>query len=95
MTARESASLRRELRFVLSRRDYDAAVWTIEHDPDAGAVLRRLDQLGRGRLTIVVTDYGIRPNASANAEWDRELFEWITVAGRACVPKETDRRLKG
>jgi hypothetical protein len=86
MSARESASFARDLRFVLSLAEYEEAVWMIEHNPDAADVLRRLELLGRGSLTLEVTDYRMHQNPSPPAEWARERFAWITVSGRACVP---------
>ena len=85
LTARQSARIERPLRFVLTRADYDAARAAIDQPP-ADETLKRMDQLGRGRLSFVITDYQVRDMTLADGR-QADAFEWITFKGEACVPK--------
>ena len=83
LTARQSARIERPLRFVLTRADYDAARAAIDHLPPA-ETLKRLDQLGRGRLSFVITDFQVRDVTLADGR-QADVFDWITFRGEACV----------
>jgi hypothetical protein len=86
MTARQSAQIPRPLRFVTTRADYDAARAAIELQ-SAEETLKQLDQLGRGHLTLAITDYRIRDVTLADGR-QSDAFEWIVFKGKACVPKQ-------
>jgi hypothetical protein len=90
MTARESASLGRQLRFTLSRADDDEAVAVIDSERSADEVLRRLEQLGRGQLRLEITDYALRPHPRPVVDGAPDVFEWITFKGRACAPERPE-----
>lgn len=90
MTARESASFARQLRFTLSRADYDEAVAVIDSGRSADEVLKRLEQLGRGQLRLEITDYALRPNPRPGVAGTRDILEWITFKGRACAPERLE-----
>jgi hypothetical protein len=85
-SARSSARIERPLRFVTTRADYDAALTAIDL-PSAGDTLKRLDQLGRGHLTLIITDYGIQDLTLPDGE-KSDAFDWIRFKGEACVPKQ-------
>jgi len=85
LTARQSARIQRRLRFVLTRADYDAARAAIDLR-SAEDTLKRLDQLGRGRLSFVITDFQVRDLPRVD-RGQGDAFDWITFEGEACVPK--------
>ena len=84
LTARQSARIQRPLRFVVTRADYDAARAAIELR-SAEETLKRMDQLGRGRLSFVITDFQVRDVTLAGGR-QRDAFDWITFKGEACAP---------
>jgi len=88
LSARDSARIERPLRFVLTRADYDAARAAIDSQQSAEETLRRLDQLGRGHLSFVITDYQIREDVTLADGRKGDAFDWITFKGEACVPKQ-------
>jgi len=88
LTARESARIQRPLRFVLTRPDYDAARVAIDlQSPEE--TLKRLDQLGRGRLSFVITDFHVRDVTLPDGR-QADAFDWISFRGEACVPREKE-----
>jgi hypothetical protein len=86
MTARQSARIQRPLRFVVTRADYHAARAAIELE-SAAETLQRLDQLGRGHLSLTITDYRIRDVTLPDGR-QGDTFVWITFKGEACVPNQ-------
>ena len=88
LSARDSARIERPLRFVLTRADYDAARAAIDDTRSAEQTLRQLDRLGRGTLSFVIVDYGIRDDARLADGRTTDAFEWIMFKGQACVPKQ-------
>lgn len=84
LTASESADVPRDLRFVVTRADYASLRASLEPDP-AGVTLERMEALGRGRLSVVITDYEL--SAVTSGEGDgRDGFKWITFEAEVCVP---------
>ena len=78
VTALESVGVsRRELRFVLSRHDAQAAR-DIASAARVGDLqrLKELDRLARGTLTLRITD----------ADADDEVIRWVEFEGEACIP---------
>jgi hypothetical protein len=88
LSAQDSARIERPLRFVLTRADYDAARAAIDGRLSGAETLRRLDQLGRGKLSLVITDYRIRDNGRLPDGRTTDVFEWVTFNGEACVPRQ-------
>jgi hypothetical protein len=86
LSARQSARIERPLRFLVTGADYDAARAVIDLR-SAEEILKRMDQLGRGRLSFVITDFQIRDVTFADGR-QGDAFDWITFKGEACVPKE-------
>jgi hypothetical protein len=86
LTARQSARIERPLRFVLTRADYEAARVAIDLE-SATDSLKRLEQLGRGRLSFAITDFRIR-DVTLHDGRQSDAFEWITFRGEACVPRQ-------
>ena len=86
LTARESARINRPLRFVVTRAQYTAARAAIDLE-SAAETLKRLDQLGVGRLSLTITDFQIRDIRLPDGRHG-DAFEWITFKGEACVPKQ-------
>jgi hypothetical protein len=86
LSARDSLRIERPLRFVLTKSDHSAAVAAIGLQSDD--TLRRLDQLGRGRLSLQITGHQIRDIVLPDG-WRGDAFEWITFTGEACVPRST------
>lgn len=84
MTARESLRIERPLRFVLTKADRSAAVDAIALQSDE--TLKRLAQLGRGRLSLQITDHQIREIVLPDGR-PGDAFEWITFTGEACAPR--------
>ena len=89
LTARQSARIGRPLRFVMTRADYDAARAAIDLR-SAEETLKRLDQLGRGRLSFVITDFQVRDVTLADGT-KGDAFDWITFTGEACIPRDRPR----
>jgi hypothetical protein len=85
LSARESMAFVRELRFVLTDEAYEAALKIYKEVVASPDKVGRLEQLGKGRLTIDVVKFGIRP--SARAVPLSEALDWIEFKGEACVPK--------
>jgi hypothetical protein len=85
LTAREAASFERDLRFVLSDADYDAAVKIVNEEVASEEKSARIEQLGVGRLTLMVTSFGLRKTAVRRQF--AETFDWIAFRGEACVPR--------
>lgn len=85
LSARESMAFVRELRFVLTDDAYEAALKIVQEEVASPDKLAKLEQLGKGRLTIDVVKFGIRP--SARAVPLSEALDWIEFKGEACVPK--------
>lgn len=86
LAARESAQIDRRLRFVVTRAQYDAARAAIKLE-SAAETLKRLDQLGVGRLSFTITDSQVRDIVLPDGRRE-DAFEWITFKGEACVPKQ-------
>jgi hypothetical protein len=86
LTARQSASIGRPLRFVVTRADYTAARAAIDLK-DAGETLKRMAELGKGRLTLNITDYRIRDVKLADGQ-PGDAFDWIAFKGEACAPRD-------
>ena len=86
MTARESACIERPLRFVVTRADYDAARAAITL-ASAADTLKRLDALGRGKLSFVIADQRIRDVTLPDGRRG-DAFEWIAFKGEACVLRQ-------
>jgi hypothetical protein len=83
MTARDSLKIERPLRFVLTKPEHSAAIAAIALQSDE--TLKQLDQLGRGRLSLQITDHHIRDIILPDGR-QADAFEWITFSGEACVP---------
>jgi len=79
LTASESASLDRDLRFVLNDLEYAAAVKIVNDEPASAEKMAKIEAMGRGRLSIHVDRFALRPNAPA--------LDWIEFTGEACVPR--------
>ena len=75
----------RELRFVLTDEAYEAALKIVLEEVWSPEKMATLERLGKGRLTIDVVQYGVRP--SARAVPLSEALDWIEFKGEACVPK--------
>ena len=84
LTARQSAVIPRPLRFVLTKADYDAARAAIDGN-SAEETLKRMDELGRGRLILKITDYQVHDVVAADGS-RTDAFDWIVFTGSACVP---------
>lgn len=54
----------------------------------AAATLARLDQLGQGHLSLVITDFRVHAAPSSDGQAG-DVFDWITFRGEACVPRKT------
>jgi hypothetical protein len=86
LTARESVGFARSLRFVLTHEDYLRARSAIETDLPAGDVLKRLDDLGKGWLTLIVSDSKIQKVTQQDGMLV-EALEWIKFRAESCVPR--------
>jgi hypothetical protein len=86
LSARESVTFPRDLRFVTTSDDYRAARAAIDGQLPPGEVLDRLEDLGTGRLSLVITEYGLRGERLSDGPM-LETLEWISFRGEACVPK--------
>jgi hypothetical protein len=84
--ARESASVVRHLRFVLTDEDYEAALKIVREDDAGPEKMARLDRLGKGILSVEVGKFGLR-NVSSRDGVVTETFDWIEFSGEACVPR--------
>jgi hypothetical protein len=85
LTARESASFERRLRFVLTDAEYNAALKNVRDDVAASEKMAKIERLGRGRLTIAIGRFGLRK--AARQEPVGEVLDWIEFKGEACVPR--------
>jgi hypothetical protein len=85
MSARESVGFGRDLRFVITSEDYRAAREAIDSNRPTGEILRRLEELGKGRLSLVISEYGLRGDRLQDGTFS-ETLEWISFRGEACVP---------
>ena len=89
LSARESMAFVRELRFVLTDDAYQAALKIVQEEVASPDKLAKLEQLGKGRLTMDVVRFGIRP--SARAVPLSEALDWIEFKGEPVC--RSDRRL--
>lgn len=87
MSARESAGFDRDLRFVITSADYRAARDAIDSDLPAGDILTRLEELGTGRLSLSITEFGLRGERLQDGTLS-ETLEWISFRGEACAPDD-------
>jgi hypothetical protein len=78
-SARESATFTRLLRFVLDDAEYEAALRVHQEGPAAEERARRLEELGRGTVTLQITAFTVRPP---------DGLAWIEFSGDACVPAQ-------
>ncbi|MCU0251868.1 MAG: hypothetical protein MUE61_16835 [Vicinamibacterales bacterium] len=86
LTARESVQIQRDLRFVLNRAAYEAAVKIVETEPAGTAKMAALERLGQGTLTVRITGYEVHEGIKHS--WGTsDGLEWIEFEGRACVPR--------
>ena len=85
--ADDSLSVERRLRFVLTEEDYYRASKVIDAAP--ADVLKELERLGKGSLTLKVTGFALRRHEVApGVDVEGHEIDWIEFSGRACVPKE-------
>ena len=80
VSARDSATFTRLLRFVLNDEEYAAALKIQQEGPAAEERERRLEQLGRGTVTLQIGAFALQPSGG---------LAWIEFAGDACVPART------
>jgi hypothetical protein len=85
LTARESVGFDRSLRFVLNRNDYDRAEAIVRNDLPASETSKRLEDLGRGTLSIRVTNFAIDQTTGRSGTAD--ALAWIEFEARACRPE--------
>ncbi len=90
VTARQSVQMWRPLRFVVTRADHDAARAAHELS-SAEETLAQLERLGRGRLSLVITDFGLRNATPRYSGGVSEILDWIAFTGEACVDGRADR----
>lgn len=87
LTSEESAALPRDLRFVLTSTDYEAALAAASARPlDADRVTQVLARLRLGRLRLTVSDYRLAPLDDTPGGAKMRRFQWIALSGEACVP---------
>lgn len=84
LSARESVGFPRDLRFVITFEDYQAAREAVDSGLPAGEILKRLDELGKGRLSLVISEYGLHGERLSDGTLS-ETLEWISFRGEACV----------
>jgi hypothetical protein len=80
VSARESATFTRLLRFVLNDEEHAAALRIQQEGPAAEDRARRLEQLGRGTVTLQITGFTLQPSGG---------LAWIEFSGDACIPART------
>lgn len=77
VSARDSATFTRLLRFVLNEDEYAAALQIQQEGPAAEDRERRLEELGRGTVTLQISAFALDRSGG---------LAWIEFAGDACVP---------
>jgi hypothetical protein len=84
LTARQSLAVKRELRFVTTRGAYQEAmaIYTAATSGQVEGVAARLEQLGRGSLSLEVTGFDLVPVSDGGGA---ETISWIEFRGEACV----------
>jgi hypothetical protein len=86
LSAHESASFARDLRFVLTDADYEAAVKIIRENQASPEKMAAIDQLGKGTLSIEIARFGLR-SVQGPGGVRAEALDWIEFKGEACVPR--------
>lgn len=81
--AKAATAIPRTLRFVLDDEADREASQLIQSDLGYEAMMRRIEVLGAGRLTLRVTGFGSDAGPEA---FDTERLSWISVEGTVCVP---------
>ena len=69
----------------MTRADYIAARAAIELQ-SAAETLQQLERLGRGHLSLTITDYQVRDLTLPDGR-QADAFQWITFRGEACVSR--------
>jgi hypothetical protein len=77
VSARDSATFTRLLRFVLNEEEYAAALEIQQEGPASEGRAQRLEQLGRGTITLQVTAFTLDRAGG---------LAWIAFTGDACAP---------
>jgi len=85
LSARESVGFARDVRFVVTREDFEAARGAITafRRGDAPTV-DKLDALMKGRLFLNIEDHNLK--ATPERDRDTESLEWIVFSGEVCLP---------
>jgi hypothetical protein len=83
LTAKESVSFPRELSFVVTPEDFTAGRAAL--DLSAGDFLAKIEELSKGRIWLVITDYSLTSKRQPNGAIDESL-DWIEFHGVGCVP---------
>lgn len=78
VTAKQSAQIPRELRFVLNERGYALAALLYELEPASQRKRAKIRALGKGLLWLEFTGHELAPDGT---------LAWIEFQGRACVPR--------
>lgn len=87
LTASESVSFHRELRFTLTEEDYRVAFAAAARRPrDVNEVLEMLHRLHTGTLTLEITGFDVRKALRFDKE-EMDALSWITFRGKACRPR--------